>query len=141
VGKEELGNETYGSVISAKELDSLGSANYHPLRVLSRIARELGESCMSLEEENGILRAKLEREETLDGAEVFTPRRGSTSLDQALSINRPQEAFPTTSPSKDLVNRFLEEDQVSERMLCLTCYVFDVEADLIAFGSGIALDT
>ena len=134
-GEENLDNDTHVSGISWQELDSLGSANRHPLRVLSRIARELGESCLMLEEENEILRAKLEREETLDGSEVFTPRKGSTSLDQAPAIKRPQEMLPTTGLPEDLVNQFLEEDQVSKRILsdARDCrFVLKVECSVFA---------
>ena len=113
--EENIGDDMRASGIPEEELDSLGSANRHPLRVLSRIARELGESCLKLEEENEILRAKLEREDFVDGSEVFTPRKGSMSLDQASMIKRQQEEVShTVGPSENLINKFLEEDQVSE---------------------------
>jgi hypothetical protein len=66
----------------------------HPLRVLSRLTRELGEACLRLEEENRELRSRLqssslEQEEELRlGFErsrdvaggISTPRKGSTGV-------------------------------------------------------------
>ena len=99
----------------------------HPLRVLSRLSRELGETCLKLEEENQALRSSLAGQTKLgqddvqpdgtSGAQtvtgsggIVTPRRGSTG--QRTTAERSDIEARREAEDKRLSSLFREEDQV-----------------------------
>lgn len=107
----------------------------HPLRVLSRLTRELGETCLKLEEENQSLRASLAAQSGSE-QELSTVQPGldmdadgatgtggnATPRKESLGRNTSQDEAEERRYAEDrrLSNLFMEEDQVSNRWSRLT---------------------